>query len=172
MARLLALSEREGLSPERQQTYDYLMETRGRVGGVWGVLLRSPEMALRGAQLGSYLRFDSPVDRKAREIAAIVASLELDNAGEANNHSRQAKEFGVAEDAVDALWKRDRSGLKGGDALAAKTANELITTHKLSDDTWNAAMKEWGEEGLVDMIGVIGYFAMLAYFYNAVGLND
>ena len=62
---------------ESQAAFDYLMKTRGAVRGGFAVTLASPDVTQRMAHLGSYARFDSPVDKLFREVAATVACMTI-----------------------------------------------------------------------------------------------
>lgn len=46
-------------------------------------------------------------------------------------------------------------------------AMELLTTHFVSDETFAAALSTFGEQGVVDIIGAMGNFSMLAMLLNA-----
>ncbi len=156
-------------SKENQASYDYLMKTRGAVRGGFAVTMASPDITQRMAHVGTYVRFDSPVDKLFRELAATVASAELENPAEYVVHSRQCLQLGVSEAVVKAIL--DRSPVSGGSAdemIAINVARELTRGHKLSDASFQAARERLGDAGVVDLIATVGYYAMLAVCHVAL----
>lgn len=156
---------------EQQAAYDYLLKTRGPSGlrGGFGVMLVSPEICQRIAHLGTYVRFDSPVAKVLREVAATTASAELENPWEYTVHGQNCRELGVSETLVQAILDRSPvSGASDDELLAINLARELTRGHKLSDATFEAGRKRLGEAGLVDLIATVGYYAMLAVCHVAL----
>src|SRR3972149_6417803 len=87
MARIATIDKKEDLTPENQKGYDAIAQSRGVVGGPWLALLHSPELAWRTAHLGSYVRFESSLERKLVELTALVAARELEcNDGSASHN--------------------------------------------------------------------------------------
>ena len=74
MARIATIDNKEALAPEHRPIYEAIAQSRGAVGGPWLALLHSPELAQRTAHLGSYVRFESTLERKLIELAALVAA--------------------------------------------------------------------------------------------------
>jgi 4-carboxymuconolactone decarboxylase len=68
MARIATIQKKEDLAHEHQPVYDSIAASRGVVGGPLLALLHSPELAHRTAHLGSYVRFESSLDRKLIEL--------------------------------------------------------------------------------------------------------
>jgi 4-carboxymuconolactone decarboxylase len=156
---------------ENQAAYDYLMKTRGAVRGGFAVTLVSPEITQRMAHVGTYARFDSPIDKFFREVAATVASAELENPAEYVVHARQLRQLGVSEAVVQAIL--DRAPVKGAtedQMIAINLARELTRDHKLSDASFQAGRKRLGDAGVVDLIATVGYYAMLAVVHVALDI--
>jgi 4-carboxymuconolactone decarboxylase len=166
MPRLPEISERD----ERNgAAYDYLEKTRGAVRGGFAVLLASPEIAQRIAHVGTYVRFESPLPAHIRELAAVAVSAELENPAEYVVHARQCRQLGIAEELIAAVIARAPfGGASADERLAIDCARELIRGHRLSEATFAAARARLGDEGVVDLIGAIGYYAMLAVCHVAL----
>jgi 4-carboxymuconolactone decarboxylase len=77
MARIPLIDRKESLAPEHRAVYDAIAQSRGYVRGPFAALLHSPEIAGRTAHLGSYIRFESQLERKVLELAALVTAREL-----------------------------------------------------------------------------------------------
>ena len=58
------------------------------------------------------------------------------------------------------------SDLRAGLALARIVAGELIGQHRLSDETYSDALKQWGEPTVVEVVMLVGYFAMVCWLMN------
>lgn len=160
-------------TPEQQPAYDYLLKTRGPAGlkGGFGVMLASPDICQRIAHVGSYIRFDSPIPRRMREVAATAISSELENPWEYVIHAKICREeLGVPADVVQAML--DGKPIPGGatedDRLAIDVSREMARGHKLSPATFEAARKRLGDAGIVDLLACVGYFAMLAVTHKAL----
>ncbi|OGA01507.1 MAG: hypothetical protein A3H35_08665 [Betaproteobacteria bacterium RIFCSPLOWO2_02_FULL_62_17] len=156
---------------ENQAAFDYLMKTRGAVRGGFSVTLVSPEITQRMAHVGSYARFDSPIDKLFREVAATVTSAEMENPAEYVPHSRQCLQLGVKEAVVKAILDRSPvAGASEDETIAINVARELTRDHKLSDASFQAARKRLGDAGVVDLIATVGYYAMLAVVHVALDI--
>ena len=169
MPRLPEIFERDALPEDKREVHDYLVKTRGAVSNGFAPFLHSPELVSRIAQLGTYIRFESTLPAKTRELLALTASSELDNAYERTIHGRDALAHGATQSVVDAVVrKQELTGATEDEALAVRCARELVREHGLSDDTFAAAHKAFGDQGVVELIGTISYYAMLAYNHNAM----
>ena len=154
-----------------QATFDYLMKTRGAVRGGFAVMMASPDIAQRVAHVGTYVRFDSPVDKLFRELASTVASVEMKNPAEYVLHSRELQRMGVSEGLIKAILDgAPIEGASADEALAIAFARELTREHRLSDATFEAARQRLGDAGVVDLMATVGYYAMLAVCHVALAI--
>lgn len=169
MPRLPEIFERDALPENQREVHDYLVKTRGAVSNGFAPFLHSPELVSRIAHLGTYIRFESTLPAKTRELLALTASSDLDNAYERTIHRRDALAQGASQSVVDAVAnKEDLQDVPDDETLPVRCARELIRDHGLSDETFAAAQKEFGNQGVVELIGTISYYAMLAYNHNAM----
>jgi 4-carboxymuconolactone decarboxylase len=169
MPRLPALRERDLLPEDKREIFDYLVKTRGAVSNGFGVILNSPEMGGRIAHLGSYMRFESSLTPRMTEIAALTASAELGNSYERTIHAGGAKELGVSAGGIEAITAGGNiDSVDAEDRLAVRCAREMIRDHALSDAAFNDAHAALGDRGVVDLIGTIAYYGMLAYIHTSL----
>lgn len=155
----------------QKSAYDYLLQTRGPAGlrGGFGVMLASPELCQRVAHVGSYIRFDSPLPKRMKAVAAVTISSELENPWEHAFHARACREMGVPEAVVQAILARAPvSGEDAEDRIVIDVAREMARGHKLSQPTFDAAHQRLGDAGVVDLLATIGYYAMLAVTHKAL----
>jgi 4-carboxymuconolactone decarboxylase len=138
--------------------------------GVYGPflpLLRSPELLERMAKVGEYLRFDSVLDARIRELVTCAAARHVGNQFEWVMHAPLARKAGVAEATLEALRAGARpKNLPADEELALDFTTELLHTNGTSDPTYKAAVDHFGEQGLVELTSLIGYFMMVNWLMN------
>jgi 4-carboxymuconolactone decarboxylase len=167
MARIATIDKREDLALADQRVYDAIAQSRGAVGGPWRALLHSPELAQRTMHLGSYIRFESSLDHKVVEFAALVAARELDCKHEWAAHARHAQTAGIPEETIRAVYqKRGVETFSVDDAQIVSFVREMIHSHRVSEATFQAIYGRFGEKGMVELAATIGYYAMLACTLN------
>jgi 4-carboxymuconolactone decarboxylase len=138
--------------------------------GVYGPflpLLRSPALLDRMAKVGEYLRFESVLDARIRELVTCAVARHVSNQFEWTMHAPLARQAGVAEATIEALrvGARPRQ-LPADEEAALDFARELLATHGASDPTYAAAVAAFGEQGVVELTTLIGYFATVSWLMN------
>ena len=167
MARIATIDKKEDLAAEDQKVYDAIAQSRGVVGGPWRALLHSPEMAQRTMHLGSYVRFESTLDHKLVEFAALVSARELDCKHEWAAHVNHAQKAGISMETIRAVHqKKSVENFSTEDAQIVSFVREMIQTHRVSEPTFQAIFNRFGEKGMVELTATIGYYAMLACTLN------
>jgi 4-carboxymuconolactone decarboxylase len=170
--RLPEITSAEGLPPEAQAAFDSIVATRRRVGGPFAQLMHAPEVAQRLAHLGAYLRFESVLPEDHRELAIITAAREADCAYEWAAHVRLAREVGVREDAIGIIAGAGAlDGLTEEEALIANYGHQLLSGHALEDATFEAALARYGEQGVMELTTLFGYYTMVASVLNAMDVR-
>jgi 4-carboxymuconolactone decarboxylase len=138
--------------------------------GVYGPflpLLRSPLLLERVAKVGESLRFDSVLDARIRELAACAVARHVSNQFEWVMHAPLAVKAGVAAATLEALRVGARpKALPADEEAALDFTRELLHTHGSSDPTYAAALREFGEQGVVELATLVGYFAMVSWLMN------
>ena len=142
---------------------------RKGVFGPFVPLLRSPALLERMQRVGEYLRFETSVPQRLNEWAILVTARFWTNQFEWVVHHPLAMKAGVAAAAVDALARRERPAAMAPDeAVVHDFVHELLTQHAVSDERYAAALALLGEQGVVDLLGTVGYFSALDLLMNAV----
>ncbi len=169
MTRLPNLVDRESVPNELLDAFDRVAELRnGTVSGPYGVLLHSPEVAVRAAALNSYVRFQSALTPSQREIAILVVARELDAAVMWAGHERLGREAEVPDATIDGIAHRQEADqLEEEDAEIVRYVRELFGTNRISDGTFAALHARLGDRGIVDLTGFIGYYAFVGAVLNA-----
>jgi 4-carboxymuconolactone decarboxylase len=156
------------MTPEQKtMTTNLLNGPRQGLGGPFNVLLRSPEMGDLTQKLGEYARFRPSLPAKLRELAIIITARHWTAQSEWNAHRRAAAQAGLSAAAIDAIANRRRpTGMQPDEEAVYNFCSELLETKQVSDATFKAAVDRFGEKGVVDIIGVMGYYQMVSMLLN------
>ena len=140
---------------------------RGEVKGPFVALLRSPELMNRVQKVGEYIRFICPLDKRINEFAAIIAARHWNQQFEWWAHYRQALDAGLTRAIADAVGEGRRpSGMAQDEEIVYDLLTEVLNNKGASDATYARAVKHFGEQGVIDVLGVAGYYALLAMVMN------
>lgn len=141
---------------------------RGRMGLPTNVLLRCPELARRSAKLGEYVRFETSLPKRIMEFAVLIAARSWTTEYEWQLHCPQALKAGLRPQVVIELGQGKRpSGMKDDEAAAYEFCTALHRDKEINDTTFDAALKQFGESGVVELIGVSGYFTLVSMALKA-----
>ncbi len=165
----LPLPAAESMTEAQRTAAEALMN--GPRKGVYGPflpLMRSPQLLERVGKVGEYLRFESVLDARVRELATCVAARHVGNQFEWHMHAPLAIQAGVDAGAIDLLRQgaRPSQGLKEDESVALDFASELLHTHGCSEPTYERALRTFGEQGVVELTALIGYFVMVSWVMN------
>ena len=164
----LPMPAEDALTPAQREAAQALIA--GPRKGVYGPflpLLRSPVLLDRVARIGEYLRFESVLDARVRELVICAVARHVSNQFEWTMHAPLALKAGVAPEAIEALrlGARPRQ-LRADEEAALDFTRELLQTHGCSDPTYAAALQAFGEPGVVELATLAGYFAMVCWVMN------
>jgi len=164
----LKLPSPDEMSPEQRATYDEsIASKRGRPPPPMMAWLNSPEMAKHATRLGAFLRFDTVFEAKLSEIAILVTARHWTSHYEWYAHKRLALKGGMNPGIIDDI--RDRRIPKFDDSrgeMIYQVARSLHEGHGLSKRLYDDAIKTLGERGLVEVIGLCGYYTMVSMTLN------
>lgn len=129
--------------------------------------LPSPELARRAAALGAFVRYETSLGPRLSELAILVVARHWSCAYEWAVHAGEAAAAGVPEGVIAALSRGETLALPEPDATVQAFARELVATGRVGDAVYARAMAALGEPGVVDLIGVVGYYTLVAFTLNA-----
>ena len=168
MPRVPEFTSKDNLAPEFHHIFDAIAGTRSRVHGPFAVLLNSPEVAGRIADVGAYVRFGSTLEPDVRELAIITVAQENECEFEWFYHEAIAREAGVRDEAIRVVADgTPTEGLKSVEALVINYGRELARAHRVSEETFAAALEQFGTQGVTDLTVTFGYYGMIAFCLNA-----
>jgi 4-carboxymuconolactone decarboxylase len=140
---------------------------RGSVFGPFVPLLRSPEFMTRLQKTGEYLRFHSAIGSRLSELVILLTARRWTQQFEWSAHYPLALKAGVRAEIADAIADGRRPpDMAEDEEIAYDFCDELIRTQGISDATYARAVAEFGEQGVIDMTGITGYYTTLAMIMN------
>jgi 4-carboxymuconolactone decarboxylase len=156
------------MTPAQKTMIDHLLTgERGNLGGPFNVLLRSPEMGDLAQQFGASMRFHAAVPKPALETVILVTARFWGAQFEWSAHKRAALQTGVSPQVVDAIATGKRPVSMTPDVETAYNfIAELLKTRQVSDANFQAAKERFGEKGVVDIIGLSGWYSMVSMALN------
>ncbi|CUI09591.1 carboxymuconolactone decarboxylase family protein [Massilia antarctica] len=141
---------------------------RGALYGPFVPLLRSPELMESAQRMGEYLRYRSAIGTRLSEIAILVTAREWDQQVEWAIHAPIAERSGIEPGIIAAIAQRRKSpAMLVDEALVYDFCVELHRNKRVSDVTYANALALFGEKGVVDLMGINGYYTFLAMVMNA-----
>lgn len=167
MERLKPMEEL-ALSPRQNEVLEAIKAgPRGSVRGPFPAWIRSPELADRGQKLGEFVRYNTSFEPRLAELAIIICARHWTAQYEWYAHARLAREGGLADAVIDAVARRERpSEMQDDEAAVYDFCTELHRDHGVSDTTYARALDLFGEVGVVDLIGISGYYTMVSMTLN------
>lgn len=140
---------------------------RGEVRGPFLALLRSPGLAHTVQQVGEYLRFKCPLDRRIAEMATLMAARHWTQQYEWQSHYKHAMKAGLSPAIAQAIAEGRRpAGMAADEEALHDLLTEVLHNKSACDATYARAVKVFGEQGVIELIAVAGYYAMLAMILN------
>jgi 4-carboxymuconolactone decarboxylase len=157
------------LTDAQRRAAELFAEGRGyQIRGPFVPLLRSPEVMLRAKAMGDYLRFKSVLEPRLNEMVILITAREWTQQYEWNAHFPAAMKAGLRREIADAIADGRRPpGMAEDEEAAYDLASEILRLKRVSDPTYARAVAKFGEQGVIDLLGVVGYYNFLAITLNA-----
>ena len=167
MDRMPAIPAAEMTEAQRKAA-EHFGATRG--SGLFGPfvpLLRSPELLKPLQQVGAHCRYHSALGVRLTEFVILLVARALSQSVEWAIHAPIAREAGVAEETIAAILEGRRpTTMSEDEALVHDAVGELRQHHGWSDVTYAAMKARFGEIGVIDLVGTVGYYTTLALVMN------
>jgi 4-carboxymuconolactone decarboxylase len=152
---------------QKKAVEEFRAARNAEVGGPFAPLLRSPEVMNRARAMGDYLRFKSVLPPRLSEFAILITARHWTQNYEWDAHSRIALQAGLPQAVLDALADGRRPDrLADDEDILYSFCTELQRNQSVSDATYARAVAKFGEQGVIDMIGISGYYTLLAMVLN------
>jgi 4-carboxymuconolactone decarboxylase len=135
--------------------------------GPFKALLRSPELADRVQRVGEYIRFKTSIPPRLNELAILITARRWTAQFEWYAHNLLAMKAGLEPGIAAAIADGRRPDRMQADETATyELCTELLETGKVSDERFQAAVEALGEQGVIDLVGAVGYYSLVAMVLN------
>jgi alkylhydroperoxidase family enzyme len=158
---------REDLDDFGKEFYDAYLEeglSFDEVLGPRGIRIHSPRVAEYMTRGNRYLRYNSGIDPKLRELTILIAAREMDNPYEWTAHENTAREVGLEVRIIEII-KYSRpipSDLGREEEAILKLGREVLQNHKVTSDTYAQALNIFGRKKLVDIVSLLAHYTATA----------
>ena len=166
--RLPPIAPEHWTEAQRVHAEEIIRGPRGALISPFVPMLRSPELMAHAQRMGEYLRFRSALALRLSELAILITARQWSQQVEWAIHAPIAKREGVAESTISAIAEGRRpTAMPADEATVYEFSTELHQNREVSESTWVGAIEQFGEQGVVDLIGINGYYTLLSMFMNA-----
>jgi 4-carboxymuconolactone decarboxylase len=156
------------LTPQQKEVADAIRSgPRGGLRGPFEPWLRSPKLADRAQKLGEYCRFHNSLPKDLSELAIILIGRHFKAQYEFWAHARLAREAGLAEGVIEAIrTRRTPPFTRDIEAAVHDFVVEYLARNRVSDANYKRVLDAVGEQGVVDLVGVCGYYMLVSMTLN------
>lgn len=167
MERLSPIDEKT-VTPDQRRSYDELMSRFGIIAGPFGVWLRSPELLEHGLKLQEMFASRVKLERRLLELAIMVTARFSTAQFAWAVHEPHALKCGISAEALATIRERRTPDFTREDErLVYDLTMELNQTQTLSEANCRRGIAMLGEQAMVELVGAVGYYTMLALTLNA-----
>ncbi len=165
----LADIEPDKLSPEQRRVYDEILSgPRGIVEGPLRVWVNSPGLADKAQALGAFCRYGTSLPQRLSELAIVTTGAHWQSGFEWAVHAPIALAAGLDPAAIEAIRTGQQPDFAAADERAVYAfSTELLCDRRVSDATYRLALETLGQLGIVDLVGVLGYYGLISMTINA-----
>ena len=169
MARLPVL-KRDQVSEQFLEAFDAETSASGGVvdSGPGSVMIYSPEMRRRANHFVGYFREVTDLPHRLQELCMLLTARHMDCQYIWYAHASRGRQEGLSDALVDAI--RDRQPLPdmpADEAALVAYATEMLNNHRVSEETFQRAMDQFGARWLTELMTMMGYYTTLAYNANS-----
>jgi len=156
------------MTPEQRRVVDAIKAgPRGSLRGPFAALLRSPEVADRVQRLGEQMRFRSSLQPALNELAILLCGRAWSAQFEFYAHTLLAREAGLPESIITAIAERREPPDMDADQRAVWAFCEALQrTRFVPDAIYAETVARFGEQGVIDLIAVSGYYTIVSMVLN------
>jgi len=133
------------------------------LGSGWAELLRSPELLLTVNAMREYVEYKPALEPRIRELVIMIAGRQSSTDFMWNSHYAVAIKTGIGPETLKAIAEGRRpAGMPEDEEVVYNFCDELRHNQSISDATYAKALAKFGEQGVVDIVGVHGWYSMWA----------
>ncbi len=156
------------MTPEQKTLVaSILAGPRTSLDGPFNILLRSPEMGDLAQKFGAQMRFKSSIPHRLNEFAILITARFWTAQFEWQAHHKNALAAGLSPAIIEAVAAGKRpAAMQPDEEVVYNFCTEVLTTKQASDAAFQAVKEKFGERGVVDLVGVVGYYQFVSMLLN------
>ncbi len=156
------------MTPEQLRVYNEIISgQRGSFSGPFNALLRSPEICDHAQKLGAFIRYEGTLPGKLRELAILVTARRWRAQYEWYVHSRIALDEGLDQTIVNAIAEtRAPSFAEPDEEVVYQFCHTMLQSGEVSDADYVATCELLGEAGVIELIGLMGFYCLISFTLN------
>jgi len=152
---------------QRKAIEEFRAARSAEISGPFVPLLRSPEVLTRARALSDYLRYRSALPPRLSEFVILMTARAWTQNYEWNAHEPLARRAGLSDAVIKAIADGRRPDAMAEDEEILFTlCDELRRTQNVSDPLYARAVAKFGEQGVIDTVGLVGYYTLIAMVLN------
>jgi len=158
----------EKMTAEQKKAVEEFVAARNApVSGPFIPMLRSPEVMTRARAMGDFLRYKSSLPPRLSEFVILMTARQWTQQYEWNTHYDIAIKAGVKVEVAKAIAEGRRpEGLAEDEQILYDFCSELQHNRSVTDATYARMLSKFGETGIIDTAGIVGYYSFLAIMLN------
>jgi 4-carboxymuconolactone decarboxylase len=165
--RMPPIPESQLTEAQKKAIAEFTAARKTGISGPFVPMLRSPEVMNRARAMGDYLRFNSVLPPRLSEFAILITARRWTQNYEWDAHNQLALQGGLSADIIKAIAEGRRPEKMAADEDVLYTfCDELHRNQSISDATYARAVATFGEQGVIDIVGISGYYTLLAMVLN------
>jgi 4-carboxymuconolactone decarboxylase len=166
-SRLPPLSPEAYDQAQKDAAADFLATRKVGFSGPWHVFIRSPELLTHAQRMGEYLRYRCKLSGRVSEFVILLVARDWTQDFEFGTHRAHGLKAGLSEAVIESIIQGRRpDGLDEELWIIWDFVMELLRSRRVSDTTYERALALFGEQGVIDLSGIIGYYSLLAMTMN------
>jgi 4-carboxymuconolactone decarboxylase len=165
--RLPPIAPEKQTEAQKKAATEFRAERMTEVFGPFVPLSRSPQLMIDAAKMGTYLRFGNTLPRALSELAIILQARRWSQEYEWYVHAADARTAGLPDDVIQAIAEGRRPDTMTDDQeIVYEFGRELNDDHGVTDRTYARAVGRFGEQGVMDLVGVNGFYSLISMALN------
>jgi 4-carboxymuconolactone decarboxylase len=170
----IALPTPDTMTPAQRQAYDAIVVgRRGRAPAPFLAWLHSPELASRAQKLGEFVRYETTMGPRLSELAILVVARWWSSEYEWAIHKTEALKAGLSARVIEDIDHQRSPAFERPDEQAVfDFAMSLCRTRWVPDPIYRGAVAAIGEQGVVELVGVLGYYTLISMTLNAFDIRS
>ena len=161
------------MTPQEKAAYDEAAGgLRGHAPAPMIAWLKNPEFARRAQKLGEYLRYQTSLPPRLSELAILVTARHWTAHFEWQAHKKEALKAGLNAEVIASIAARRRPNFGSeAETVIYELSTSLLQTGLIADKLYGKGLAVLGEKAVVELVGILGYYSLVALTLNAFEIN-